>query len=313
MARYLIRRLWSLGATLVTISVVTFVVMQVVPGDPALVILGHEADPGAVEALRAELGLDRPAVVRYLDWASGAVRGDLGTSLRFGRPVSRLILERLPVTVPLTLMAAAFALAVAVPAGVLAATRRNRVTDLLTVSLAQLGLAIPSFWLGILLILGVAVATGWFPPGGFPGWRDGAWPALRALVLPALALGVARAAVLTRMMRASLIEALEEDYVRTARAKGLAERIVTYKHALKNAAIPTVTVLGLQVAGLLAGSIVVERVFALPGVGRLIIYAIGTRDLPLVQGAVLFVAAVVVVTNFLVDLVYAWLDPKVRT
>jgi len=313
LARYLIRRLWSLGATLVTISVVTFVVMQVVPGDPALVILGHEADPGAVEALRAELGLDRPAVVRYLDWASGAVRGDLGTSLRFGRPVSRLILERLPVTVPLTLMAAAFALAVAVPAGVLAATRRNRVTDLLTVSLAQLGLAIPSFWLGILLILGVAVATGWFPPGGFPGWRDGAWPALRALVLPALALGVARAAVLTRMMRASLIEALEEDYVRTARAKGLAERIVTYKHALKNAAIPTVTVLGLQVAGLLAGSIVVERVFALPGVGRLIIYAIGTRDLPLVQGAVLFVAAVVVVTNFLVDLVYAWLDPKVRT
>jgi peptide/nickel transport system permease protein len=312
MRRLLLRRLAALGGTLFAVSLIVFVVVRVLPGDPALIILGMEASPERAAALRRAMGLDRPLAVQYGEWLGGAVRGDLGRSIQYDVPVGGLVLSRLTVTGPLTLLAALLMTAVALPLGLYAATHRGRLGDYAATIVAQLGLAVPSFWAGLLLILLFAVRLGWVQAGGFDGWDAGIGRGLRALILPALALGMIQAAILTRTTRGAILEVLGADYVRTARAKGLAERVVRWKHVFRNALVTIVTVIGLQLGQLLAGSIVLENVFYLPGLGRLALAAISARDLPVVQGVVLFVAATIVTLNFAVDLLYGLLDPRIR-
>ena len=306
------RRVAAFVATLVFLSALVFVVVRVLPGDPAALILGVESNPETVARLRQALGLDRPLAVQYVDWLARAVRGDLGTSIQYDVPVGRLILSRLPVTLPLALMAAAIMIAVALPLGVYAATRHRRAGDYAAMLVSQLGIAVPAFWSGLLLILLFSVRLGWFRSGGFDGWSAGVVAGVKALLLPAIALGAFQAAVLVRATRSAVLDVLREDYVRTARAKGVAEGRVVARHALRNAMIPIVTVMGIQLGQLIAGAIVLESVFALPGLGRLALVAIGARDLPVVQGVTLFVAASIVFINFAVDLAYAALDPRIR-
>jgi len=310
--QFVTRRLTTLVITIFTISLITFLVFQILPGDPALFILGLDADPLAVETLRQELGLNQPLAFRYMNWFASAVSGDLGTSLRYHRPVTDLIAQGLPVTATLALMGMTFAVVAALPLGIYAAVNHRKRGDYLTMILAQLGLSTPSFWIGILLILVLAVKLQWFQPGGFVKWSVSPLLALKSLLLPAVALGVQRTAIITRMVRSSVLEALSMDYVRTARSKGLSERVVVYKHALKNALIPVVTIMGVQVVGLLSGSIILEQVFSLPGLGSLVLMAVSARDLPLLQGIVVFIATVVVSVNFLVDVVYTRLDPRIK-
>ena len=305
------RRLPSLLLTLLLISLATFVVVQVMPGDPAQLILGTEAPPEALADLRAQLGLDRPLPLQYLSWLSGVLRGNLGVSLRHGRPVATLIAERLPVTLSLAILSLALAVILAVPLGVLAAIRQHSALDYGVLVFAQAGLALPSFWIGILLILLFALSLRWLPSSGYVPWAENPLAALRSLTMPVLALGLPVAGVLARLVRASVLEELARDHIRTARAKGLSETQVIVRHVLRNALIPTVTLLGLQLGFLLGGSIVVEQVFALPGLGRLVLFAINNRDLPLIQALVLFIAVLVVGINFLVDMAYTWLDPRI--
>jgi peptide/nickel transport system permease protein len=302
----------ALVATLFFVSVLVFVVIRVLPGDPALIILGTEGSPEAAAQLRRSMGLDRPLVVQYVEWVGRALGGDLGRSIQYDVPVAGLILSRLSVTLPLTLLAAAIMTAVAVPLGVFAATRHRRWGDYLAMVLSQLGVAIPGFWAGLLLILLFSVRLGWVQSGGFDGWGQGVWPALRSLLLPALALGLFQFAVLARTTRSAVLEVLREEYVKTARAKGLGEGGVLFRHALRNAMIPVLTVAGIQLGQLMAGSIVLETVFYLPGLGRLALGAISARDLPVVQGVVLFVASVIVLINVSVDILYGVLDPRIR-
>ena len=304
MRQYLSRRVAAFVATLFVVSLLVFVVIRVLPGDPAQVIMGTEGNPEATARLRTSLGLDRPLVVQYVDWLAHAVRGDLGVSIQYDVPVGRLIMSRLPVTLPLTLLAAAFMVATAVPLGLYAATHHRRAGDYVTMVISQLGISVPSFWAGLLLILAFSVHLGWAQSGGFRGWRS--------LILPAIALGVFQAAVLVRATRSAVLDVMREDYVRTARAKGVPEGVLVVKHTLRNALIPIVTVAGLQVGQLLAGSIILESVFVLPGLGRLALGAITARDLPVVQGVTLFVASSIVAINFLVDLAYSALDPRLR-
>ena len=306
------RRVAAFVATLVFLSALVFVVVRVLPGDPAALILGVESNPETVARLRQALGLDRPLAVQYVDWLARAARGDLGTSIQYDVPVGRLILSRLPVTLPLALMAAAIMIAVALPLGVYAATRHRRAGDYAAMLVSQFGIAVPAFWSGLLLILLFSVRLGWFRSGGFDGWSAGVVAGVKALLLPAIALGAFQAAVLVRATRSAVLDVLREDYVRTARAKGVAEGRVVARHALRNAMIPIVTVMGIQLGQLIAGAIVLESVFALPGLGRLALVAIGARDLPVVQGVTLFVAASIVFINFAVDLAYAALDPRIR-
>jgi peptide/nickel transport system permease protein len=310
--RYVIRRVAAFVVTLLFVSVLVFVVVRVLPGDPAELILGTERDPATAERLRESLGLNRPLAVQYAAWLAGAVCGDLGTSIQYDVPVGRLIVSRLPVTLPLTLLAATFMIAVAVPLGVYAATRYRRGADYLAMVVSQLGIAVPSFWSGLLLILFFSVYLGWFRSGGFDGWASGVWPGIKSLLLPAVALGLFQAAVLVRATRSAVLDVMREDFVRTARAKGLPERRVIALHTLRNAMIPIVTVIGLQLGQLMAGSIVLESVFALPGLGRLALGAISARDLPVVQGVTLFVATTIVFINFAVDLAYAFVDPRIK-
>jgi len=312
MRRLILRRAVAFVATLFVVSLLVFIVVRILPGDPALLIMGTEASPEAAAALRRAMGLDRPILVQYVEWLGGALVGDLGRSIQYDVGVARLVVSRLAVTLPLTVLAALFMLLTAVPLGVYAATRQGRVGDYLAMLVSQLGIAIPSFWAGLLLILLFAVRLGWVQAGGFDGWAGGLWAGLRALLLPAFALGVVQAAVLTRTTRAAVLEVLRADHVRTARAKGLAEGAVTWKHVVRNALLTIVTIVGLQLGQLLTGSIVLENVFYLPGLGRLALGAISARDLPVVQGVVLFVAVTVVTLNFVVDLLYTVLDPRIR-
>lgn len=311
MTLFLLRRLATLALTLLAVSAVVFLVMNVVPGDPALVILGLDSTPEAQAALRARLGLDVPLAERYLRWAGGALTGDFGISYSFDLPVSGLIVERLPVTLPLAALATALTLSLALGLGVFAARRHGRPGDWAVMALSQLGIAVPAFWLGILLVILFAVRLGWLPAGGFPGWGDPV-EALRALVLPAVALALVQSAILTRIVRSSVLEVMRLDFARTARAKGLTPGAVFRRHVLPNALVPIVTIVGMQVAGLVTGTIVIENVFSLPGLGRLIFQAIANRDLTMVQALVLLFAAVVVVANFLVDVAYALIDPRLR-
>jgi peptide/nickel transport system permease protein len=310
--RHLLRRGAALVATLFVVSVLVFVVIRVLPGDPAQLIMGTEGGPEATARLREALGLNRSLAAQYVDWLGRALRGDLGVSIQYDVPVGRLIVSRLPVTLPLTAMAAVFMMVVAIPLGLYAAARHRRAGDYLTMILSQLGIAVPAFWSGLLLILLFSVHLGWLQSGGFAGWQGGLGAGLRSLLLPAVALGLFQAAVLVRATRSAVLDVLREEYVRTARAKGVAEVAVIGKHALRNALIPVVTVAGIQLGHLLAGSIILESVFALPGLGRLALGAIAARDLPLVQGVTLFVASSIVLLNFLVDLAYAALDPRIR-
>ncbi|HEV8309448.1 MAG TPA: ABC transporter permease [Methylomirabilota bacterium] len=312
MRRYLARRVVAFAATLFVVSILVFVVIRVLPGDPALLIMGTEASPEAAAALRRAMGLDRPLPVQYAEWVRGALRGDLGRSIQYDVPVGSLILSRLRVTLPLTLLATLFMTATALPLGIFAATHHRRLGDYLAMVASQLGIAIPSFWAGLLLILFFAVRLGWVEAGGFPGWEAGLGAALRALLLPAVALGLIQAAILTRTTRSAVLEVIHAEHVRTARAKGLGERVVTWKHVLRNALITIVTIAGLQFGQLMAGSIVLENVFYLPGLGRLALSAISARDLPVVQGVVLFVAATIITLNFAVDVIYGFLDPRIR-
>lgn len=313
MAGYLAQRFIALALTLLVATVVVFVVLNIVPGDPASYMMGLNADPDALAQLRSELGLDQPAWQRYVAWLGNLVQGDLGTSYTYRVPVTELIGERLGVSLPLTMMATALSLVIALPLGIFAAARRGRLADTAVVSATQLGIAIPNFWFAILLVFFFATTLHWFSAGGFPGWDEGAGPALQALILPAIALALPQAAILTRVTRSSLIETLSEDFVRTARAKGLSEGQALRRHALRNALIPVLTILGLQFTFLLAGGIIVENVFYLPGLGRLVLQAITQRDLIVVQGVVIVLVAAAVAVTFLVEIAYMIADPRVRT
>ena len=302
--------------TLAVASVVVFAVLDLLPGNVAQVMLGESATPEAVAALEHRLGLDRTAPARYADWLRGLLTLELGDSQAFDAPITELIAERLAVSLPLAMMAMAITVVLALAAGVYAASHHNRAGDLGVMALSQLGIALPSFWFGILLVLLFAVKLAWFPSGGFAGWTEdeggGLWAGLRSLALPALALAVVQAAILARFTRSAVLDVLREDFVRTARAKGLTRRATLWRHVLRNALVPVVTVMGLQFAGLLTGAVVIENVFSLPGLGRLVLQAIGNRDLPLVQTLVMLLAASVIAINFAVDLLYAAIDPRMK-
>ncbi len=316
MSLFLLKRLATLLATLLGASAVVFLVLDVLPGNAAEMLMGPDAAPEAVAELAAQLGLDRPAWQRYGQWLAGLLHGDMGESHAYGVPVSELVWERLQLTVPLALMAMAITTALALAAGVYAAARHRKAGDVGVMVLAQIGIAIPNFWFAILLILLFSVKLQWFSAGGFPGWSEdaggGVLPALKSLVLPAVSLAVVQAAILARITRSAVLDVLREDFVRTARAKGLSRRAVLWGHVLRNAMVPVITVMGLQFANLLAGTIVVENVFYLPGLGRLIFQSIANRDLVVVRNCVLLLAAMVVVVNFVVDVLYAAIDPRVQ-
>ena len=312
MTRYLLKKLTTLLILLFLVSIAVFSVLFVLPGDPAQIILGINATPETLANLRAELGLDESFFTQYSDWIGNIITGRGNRSINYDMPVSELILSSLAVTGPLALLAMVFAVVLSIPLGIYAARHQNRPGDVTVMFFTQLGLATPEFWLGILLILLLSVQWGLFSAGGFPGWAADFWGSLKALLLPAFALGVIRASILARITRSSMLEVLREDYIRTARAKGLKETTVIYVHALKNAMIPVLTILGLQLGQLLAGAIIIENVYSLPGMGKLVFHAIGQRDLPVVRDIVLVMAAAVVVVNFVVDLCYAGLDPRIQ-
>lgn len=310
---YALRRLAVFAASLLAASVVVFALLDLLPGDPAQVMLGQQATPERVETLRADLGLDRPAPVRYLDWVTGLVRGDFGESYVSGAAVGPMIAQRVQVTVPLAAFGMVAALVVAAPLGVAAAARHRRAGDALISGASQIGIAIPAFWAGLLLVTLFAVRLGWLPSGGFTPITDSPLEWARSLVLPVTSLAIVQAAILTRYVRSAVLEVMGEDFVRTARAKGLTRGQALRRHGLRNAAIPVVTVLGLQFAFLFAGTIVIENVFFLPGLGRMILQAANARDLILVQGTVMVLTAAILLVNLLVDLAYRALDPRLRS
>lgn len=312
MGLFIAQRFASLLATLIAASVVIFVVMEVLPGDPAAYMLGLNADPAAVEALREQLGLNQPVVQRYVSWVGGFLVGDFGLSYTYRVPVRELIVDRLWVSVPLALMALALSIAIAFPVGIIAAAKRNSFADATIMGATQLGIAIPNFWFAMLLVLVFSVTLRWFSAGGFPGWEAGIGPALKSLTLPAIALALPQASILARVMRSSLLDTLHEDFMRTARAKGLTRGQAIRRHALRNALIPVMTIIGLQFSFLLAGAIIIENVFFLPGLGRLIFQAIAQRDLIVVKSVVLLLVAAIVIVTFAVDLAYAAIDPRLR-
>lgn len=292
-------------------SLVVFLVMNVLPGDPALVMLGTGATKATLAALRHQMGLDLPWWLRYLHWVGGLLRGDFGISYTYQTPVAGLILSRMGVTLPLAGLSILLSVSMAIPVGVIAAGRRGGVADAGLMGAAQLGVAVPDFWLGLLLILVFGVTLRWLPATGFPGWSHGLLPGLAALIMPAVSLALPQAAILARITRSAVIEAASEDYMRTARAKGLAARTAIWRHALPNALIPVITIMGFQFSYLLAGTVVVENVFTLPGLGRLLFQAINGRDLVTVQDIVVLLTASVIVVNTLVDLAYGVIDPRV--
>jgi peptide/nickel transport system permease protein len=312
MSLFLLKRLLTLLATLAGASVVIFLVLEILPGNAAQMLMGPDAAPEAVQALAVKLGLDLPPMQRYWQWVSGMLAGELGTSYAYSSPVLELVLERLALTVPLAVMAMALTTVLALVVGVYAASRHNRLGDVGLMGLTQIGIAVPNFWFAILLILLFSVHLQWFSAGGFPGWDESVADALKALLLPALSLAVVQAAILARITRSAVLEVLREDFVRTARAKGLSQRATLWRHVLRNAMIPVVTVMGLQFANLLAGTIVVENVFYLPGLGRLIFQSISNRDLIVVRNCVMLLATMVIVVNFVVDVLYAVIDPRVK-
>lgn len=312
MLHYIFKRTLILLATLIVASLVVFVSLEVVPGDPASYMLGLNAQEDTIAALRAELGLDKSKVARYFSWVGGLFTGDFGTSYTYRTPVADMVRDRMWVSLPLAIYALALSTLIAFPAGVYAASRRGGAGDTTVMGLTQLGVAVPNFWFAMLLVLLFAIKLRWFSAGGFPGWDAGFFQAMKSLTLPAVALALPQASILTRVMRSSLLDVLNEDFMRTARAKGLSRRQALWKHALRNAMIPVLTIMGLQFSFLLAGAIIIENVFYLPGLGRLIFQSIASRDLIVVESVVMLLVLAVVLVTFVVDLAYAWVDPRLR-
>ncbi|MCJ9673573.1 ABC transporter permease [Neorhizobium sp. SHOUNA12A] len=312
MMLFIVRRLAALIVTLFITASVAFFLLEVIPGDPALDMLGTEAREDTLAALRTQLGLDTPLWLRFFHWLAGFVTGDLGMSFRYRVPVTELIWDPLFVTIPLGLLAIAITIVISLPLGALAARYRGKAPDVIVTLLTQLGLAIPNFWFAVLLILVFSIGLGWFASGGFPGWEAGPFDAFKALLLPAISLALPQAAIIARVTRSSVLEVLDQDFVRTARAKGLTRSSTLWKHVLRNAMVPVVTVMGTQFTFLLAGSIIVENVFYLPGLGRLIFQAITQRDLVVIKNVVVLIAALIMIINFLVDISYAIINPRLR-
>ncbi|MCY4099935.1 MAG: ABC transporter permease [Rhodobacteraceae bacterium] len=312
MLHYLLSRIISLLLSLAVASLVIFFVIEIIPGDPASFMLGLNASPETVASLKAELGLDQTPLIRYFDWVSGLVVGDFGISYTYKVPISELVVDRIQVSLPLALYALLLSTAIAFPVGLIAASKRGGTADFGIMGFTQLGIAVPNFWFAMLLVLFFAINLRWFSAGGFSGWDAGFWYGIKSLTLPAIALALTQASILARVMRSALIDTLSQDYIRTARAKGLSQRRVLIKHALRNAMIPVLTILGLQFSFLLAGAIIIENVFFLPGLGRLIFQAIIQRDLIVVESVVMLMVFAVIVVNFLVDLTYAMVDPRLR-
>ncbi|CVI63617.1 ABC transporter permease (plasmid) [Agrobacterium leguminum] len=312
MTAFLIKRLIIGAITLVLASMVVFAVMEVLPGDPAQLMLGMNATPEALEALRNQMGADDPLLLRYFGWLGGMLIGDFGRSLTYSSYVINLIAERAVVSVPLAAIALALSTVIAIPVGIFSASRRGRPADTVSMGVAQLGVAVPNFWFALLLVYVFAVWLRLVPAGGFPGWGGGVWPGLKALVLPAISLALPQAAILSRVTRSAMLEVLGEDYIRTARAKGMPRRYVLWRHALRNAMIPVITIMGLQFAFMLAGTIIIENVFYLPGLGRLVFQAITQRDLIVVKGVVMLLVVSVVLVNIVIDILYAVVDPRLR-
>ena len=311
MTRFILHRALSLATSLVVASMVVFAVIEVIPGDPAAYMLGLNASPDTVAALRETLGLNQSLAMRYLSWVAGMLTGDFGTSYTYRVPVADLVVDRLAVSLPLAVGALVLSTALALPAGLIAAAQRGRATDAAVIGATQLGIAVPNFWFAMLLVLLLAVRWRMFPAGGFPGWSD-PMAAVRALVLPAVALALPQAAILARVLRSALIETMGQDYIRTARAKGLSRARALLRHALRNAMIPVLTILGMQFSFLLAGAIIIENVFYIPGLGRLIFQAITQRDLIVVESVVMILVFAVIMVTFLTDLAYASVDPRLR-
>jgi peptide/nickel transport system permease protein len=309
---FLVRRAFISAVTLLLISLIVFTGVRMIPGDPARVLAGTDADAAGLEEIREKYGLNAPLPLQYVRWLGLAVRGDLGESIRTRSPVAGTVAIKLPITVELTCLSLLVALAIAIPAGVVAAVRRNTVWDVLASGVSLCGVSVPNFWLGIMLILLVSVRFGWLPASGFVPLDEDPIGNLKRMLMPALVLGTGLAAVLMRQTRNAMIEVLSADYVRTARAKGLAQRAVVVRHALRNGLIPVVTILGLQMGALMGGAVVTEQIFVLPGFGRLIVEAVFTRDYPVVQGVVLITASSYVLINLLVDVSYTVLNPRIR-
>ncbi|MEJ6390733.1 ABC transporter permease [Gymnodinialimonas ulvae] len=311
MLRYLLIRALSLSLSLIVASVVIFAVIEVIPGDPAAFMLGLNATDEAIANLRAELGLGGSLTERYLSWVTGMLRGDFGTSYTYRVPVSELIADRIWVSLPLAIFALILSTLIAIPVGIIAATNRGKAGDFAIMGVTQLGIAVPNFWFAMLLVLLFAVTFSLFSAGGFPGW-DQPGPALKSLVLPAIALALPQASILARVMRSAVIETLDQDYIRTARARGLTRGQTIRRHALRNALIPVLTIIGLQFSFLLAGAIIIENVFFLPGLGRLVFQGITQRDLVVVESVTMLLVFAVITVTFLVDIAYALVDPRLR-
>jgi peptide/nickel transport system permease protein len=312
MMSYILRRLLGVIPVLVLVAIAAFLLIHLVPGDPAMVMLGSDASPQQIQTLRAQLGLDRSLPEQFIVWLRHVLRGNLGDSFFLGRPVTQALMERLPATLQLAVLSLLFSLLIGVPAGLVAAVRQNTAWDQLVMATAMGGISIPSFWLGLAMILVFSVQLGWLPSGGYtPLWED-VWQGLRTLTLPAISLGAMQAALIARMTRSSMLEVLRQDYVRTARSRGLGHWLVILKHALKNAMIPVVTTIGTAFGVLLGGAVVVEIVFTFPGLGRLVVLAVQRRDYPLVQGALLLTSVIYVAVNLAVDLLYCVCDPRIK-
>lgn len=313
MSRYIIQRLLMMVPVLFLVTLMVFSLIHLTPGDPALMILGEEASPQALQNLRQKLGLDQPLLVQYLTWVSKIFRGDLGKSMRDNSDIGQVILQKLPITIELALLGMLISILIAIPTGIIAAVKKGTIFDYASTLVALGGVSMPSFWVGILLVYIFAVKLGIFPPSGYVPFLEDPVQNLKLMILPAFSLGIRMAAVTMRMMRSNLLETLKADYVRTASAKGLAKPVVIVKHAVRNSLISVTTVIGLQLAAFFGGAVITENIFAIPGFGRLIVQAIFNRDFPLIQGTILVMAFLVMIVNLLVDLSYSLLDPRIQT
>ena len=312
MGAYILRRIISLIPVLVLVGVTAFFLVHIIPGDPAAVMLGADATPQQIQELQEEMGLNRPLYVQFVVWMSKVIRGDLGESFFMGRSVTQALMERLPATISLAVVSLFIAILIGVPSGIVAAIKQNKIMDQAVMVMALIGVSLPSFWLGLTLILVFSVMLRWFPSGGYIPLTENFLGGLRYIIMPAFALGFMQAALIARMARSSMLEVLHQDYIRTARSKGLRERLVILRHALKNAIIPVLTVIGIAFGVLLGGAIIVETVFTYPGVGRLVVKAVQRRDYTLVQGALLLISCIYVLVNLLVDILYPLLDPRIK-
>jgi len=312
MLRFVIRRLILLVPVIAIVGTIVFVLIHLTPGDPAVVVLGQDATPEQIEAMRDRLGLNEPLYVQYIDWFLGAIRLDFGESIFLGQPVTESLMDRAQPTLLLTLYALTIQVLIAIPFGVISAVKHNSVIDRVLMVLSISGAAIPSFFLGIMLILFFAVRLQWLPSGGFTSITEDPVQHFKQMIMPAFALGFTSAGLLARLVRSSMLDVLKEDYIRTAQAKGLPQRIMVIRHALRNALIPAITVIGYSLGGLLGGAVVTETVFTIPGMGRLVVQSVARRDFPVIQGAILLIAAIYVLANLLVDVLYVYIDPRVR-